>query len=54
MATAKKISDLILILLEKKELYGDLVVVYEDIYMNYRIDIHVDVDEDIIPVLVIG
>ena len=54
MATAYKISDLILILTEKQEVYGDLDVVYEDDYMNYRLAIRVDVDEEIIPVLVIG
>ncbi len=54
MATAYKISDLIIILTEKQEIYGDLDVVYEDDYMNYRLAIRVDVDEEIIPVLVIG
>lgn len=54
MATAYKISDLIIILTEKQEVYGDLDVVYEDDYMNYRLAIRVDVDEEIIPVLVIG
>jgi len=54
MATAYKISDLILILTRKQEEYGDLDVVYEDDYMNYRIAIRVDVDEEVIPVLVIG
>jgi hypothetical protein len=54
MATANKISELIIILKEKQAEYGDLDVVVEDDYMNYRISIRVDVDEEIIPVLVIG
>jgi hypothetical protein len=54
MATANKISELIVILKEKQAEYGDLDVVVEDDYMNYRISIRVDVDEEIIPVLVIG
>jgi len=54
MATAYKISDLISILTQKQEEYGDLDLVYLDDNFNYRIAVTVDVDENTIPVLVFG
>jgi hypothetical protein len=54
MITAYKISDLISILTQKQEEYGDLDIVFEDENMNYIIAITVDVDETIIPVLVLS
>ena len=54
MTTAYKISDLIIILNQKQEEYGDLDLVYLDDNFNYRIAVNVDVDLNIVPVLVFG
>ncbi len=54
MTTAYKISDLIILLVQKQEEYGDLDLVYLDDNFNYRIAVTVDVDENTIPVLVFG